>query len=471
VSVVASLIVVPAPHDRRHARDMSAAWLANRIGARLASAGASAMRLRAAWNHASSRWSSLCISPAEDRDATAAQPIAHGPQTPGHAMTFQREVQAPRTFSFEHEPLTRVLRRLHLVTEDGAIRARLLVAIAWLPLCLGALARLLLSERPERILFDLSVHTRLLVAIPMLVLAGHLLALRCRAAVEQLYEGELTDLMLLDKVVDRAERLRDSRVAIVVILAIAVFSGQSVLWGLSRATGVLAGIDSAGGLSFATFWYCCIALPIAQLLMLRWLWHWAIWSYVVLHVSRLPLATIAMHPDHAGGLSFLGGPITAFSMFTFAISSVMAGAWGTKILHGRDTMQTFVPEFVAFVLVVAFAACAPQLAYIGKLYNARHRATRPYHMFALRYVRDFHRKWLVTAAPDELGSADIQALNDLGGSYGSLERTRLLPMGTRLIAGLWIAALIPMLPIVSTAIPVSDLIKHIGSIMLGGLPL
>lgn len=386
-------------------------------------------------------------------------------------MTLQREVRSSRTFWLGTSPFNSVLRRLHLLHEDGGIRAIPLVVTAWLPLCLGAIWTLLFGEHPQPILVDLSVHVRLLVGIPVVIFAEHLLDVRCRGAVVLLYENELAEAPVLDRVIDRAERLRDSRVATIAITLFAVIAGQAVLWGATGPTGLFAGVAHAGDLSFARVWYSCVALPLVQFLLLRWLWHWVIWSYVVLHLSRLPLATTAMHPDHAAGLAFLAGPISAFTGFLFGVSCVLSAAWGTQILHGRTTMQGLIPSFVVFVIIAVVVACGPQLAYIGQLYNARYRETWHYHTFALEYVRDFQRKWLLKPASDELGSPDIQSLNDLGGSYGTLEKTRLLPIGKRMLVSLVLAALIPMLPIAATAVPLTQLLKRVGSAMLGGLPL
>ena len=386
-------------------------------------------------------------------------------------MTLQREVRSSRTFWLALSPFNSVLARVHLLHEDGGIRAVPLVVIAWLPLCLGALWTVLLGDRTQPILFDLSVHTRLLVGIPVVVFAEHLLDVRCRGAVMMMYENEIAEATVLDRVIDRAERLRDSRVATIAIIVLAVIAGQAVLWGVTGPTGLFAGVAHAGDLSFARVWYSCVAQPLVQFLLLRWLWHWVIWSYVVLHLSRLPLATTAMHPDHAAGLAFLGGPISAFTGFLFGVSCVISSAWGTQILHGRTTMQGLIPSFVVFAIIAVAVACGPQVAYVGQLYNARYRELWHYHTFALEYVRDFHSKWLLKPASDELGSSDIQSLNDLGGAYGTLEKTRLLPIGKRTLVSIVVAALIPMLPIAATAVPLTQLLKRVGSAMLGGIPL
>ena len=386
-------------------------------------------------------------------------------------MTLDREVRSSRTFSLAQSPFNSLLRRLHLLHANGEIRAIPLVVVAWLPLCIGVLSTLLLGERRQAMLFDLSVHVRLLLGIPIVVFAEHLLDVRCRGAITMMYENEIAERTRLDPIIDRAERLRDSRVAAVVIITLAILAGEAVLWGVTGSTGVVAGVAHARDFSFANLWYSGFALPLVQFLLLRWLWHWVIWSYIVLHLSRLPLATTAMHPDHAAGLAFLAGPISAFSSFLFGASCVLSSAWGTQILHGGATMQGLIPSFVVFVAIAVVVACGPQLAYIGQLYNARYRETWHYHTFSLEYVRDFRRKWLVKPASDELGSPDIQSLNDLGGAYGTLEKTRLLPIGRRMLVAIVLSAVIPMLPLAATAVPLTQLLKRVGSAMLGGLPL
>ncbi|HEX8111986.1 MAG TPA: hypothetical protein VF516_29845, partial [Kofleriaceae bacterium] len=260
------------------------------------------------------------------------------------------------------------------------------------------------------ILRDISVHTRLLIGIPLLIQAERILEQRCRSAVEQLYAGRFADRAVVDRIIDRARRLRDSRAIVLVIAAIAVGGGQALLWGFSELTGPFAGITEPGELTFARVWYVFVAWPIAQFLLLHWLWHWSIWSYVTVHLSRLPLATIATHPDRAAGIGFLREPINGFSGFVLALSALMASGWWMQILHRRVTLQAFVPEFAAFVILAAIFACGPLLLFIGMLYRARHREIDRYNELALDYVRAFHRKWIEQRSDrDEiLGTADVQ---------------------------------------------------------------
>ena len=383
-----------------------------------------------------------------------------------------RAVVEPRRFLIEHDPFQTMLVRARIPRADGAPRAWVLVAVAWVPLCLGALLRVAFGHRPEAILFDLSVHVRLLVVIPIMLTAARLFEDRCRGAVEQLYRGNFTDPAAIDRIVDRAERLRDSRLAALAMAVLAVSIGQSTLWGILAPTGFFAGVAHPVSLSFAHIWYGTVALPIVQFLLLRWLWHWAIWSFVVMSISRLPLATIATHPDHAAGLGFLDGPIAGFVFFVAAMASTIAAAWGTQILQGRATMSTFISSFLAFVVVAIVIGCGPMLAFVGVMYRARHRDVSRYRHFALVYVRAFHHKWIEESCNEQiLGHADIQSLHDLDGAYANLDRARLVPFGLRSLTGIWLAALIPMLPIAVSGVPIKDLLHHLGSSLLGGLVL
>jgi hypothetical protein len=106
------------------------------------------------------------------------------------------------------------------------------------------------------------------------------------------------------------------------------------------------------------------------------------------------------------------------------------------------------------------------------LYRARHREIEKYNGLALEYVRGFHRKWIDTRPASEplLGTPDIQSINDLIGAYDSLVHLRIVPFGPRPIIGIWIAAVVPMLPLVATTMPLEKLLGHIARVLLGGLP-
>jgi hypothetical protein len=386
---------------------------------------------------------------------------------------LERGTEQPRRFSIGDCPSRRLLHQLHLTRPDGTPRVWLVVLIAWAPLMLGAFVRVATDHEFPTILLDLSVHTRLLLGIPLLIVAERILEQRCRVAISQLYSGSFADKADLDPIIDRAERLRDSRLVEVLLVILVLAGGQALLWGLLGPTGLVAGLDESGELTFTRMWYVTVAWPIGQFLLLRWLWHWLIWSYVLVRLSRLPLRTIATHPDHAAGIGFLSIPIVGFATFVLAIMTVVASAWETKILEQDAIVQTFVPAFIAFVVLAAVVAFAPLVLFGGQLYRARLREIAQYNDLALDYVREFQRKWIDAHRTSEnlIGTPDLQSLNDLCGAYESLVKVRLVPFAPRETIPIIVAALIPMLPLVATAVPFDKLVKAVGGALLGAIPM
>jgi hypothetical protein len=365
-----------------------------------------------------------------------------------------------------------VLHRVHLLNKAGRPHALRIVAIAWLPLFIAALTRLAFHDRPAPILYDISVHVRLLDAIPLLIEAEKLLDERCRGAIRQLYDGQFAPGPSIDHILLRAERARDSRLAEVVLLVIVLAVGIGGLTRVFGSTGLFAGVGDAGVMSFIRVWYMVVSLPIVQFLMARWLWHWVIWSYVVVRVSRLPLHTIATHPDHAGGLGFMASPVSAFTGFVLAVASTISGAWATRILAGEAKLQAFVPTFIVFVVATLVIACAPLLVYMGLMYRTRYREIASYNRLALAFTREFQHCYVdKLQETHELGSwPDYSRLEDMSGAYEHLVKIRLVPFGPRAVLSLWVAAIAPMIPLLATTMPLDKLLLDVGRALLGGLP-
>lgn len=363
------------------------------------------------------------------------------------------------------EPL---LHRMHLTRADGTPRAWAIALIAWAPLFLGAVARMLVGRPPPPIFYDLSVHGRMLIAIPCLIVGSRLLARRLRDARKQLYDGDFLAHTELDRIFALHDRLRDSRTAFVVLSGLAMFGGIATVTGLVGSTGMFGGIVESGSISFMRVWYGFVALPLVQFWLFRWLWHWALWCSVLLRLARhRDLATLATHPDHAAGLAFLAAPINALGLVVLGFAGFRASVWATQILDGQATLQGCIPGLVLNILAALALGCGPLLAFVPMLYRARHRALREYNLFSLRYVRDFHMRWIERGEESPLGTPDLQSLNDLIGSYEALARVRPVPFGLREVVILVGAPLVVVIPLALTVMPADLFLERLGQLMLG----
>lgn len=72
-------------------------------------------------------------------------------------------------------PWLHVLMRCHLVDQRGRVRGSWLALAAWLPIAIAAVVQLVIAGRVDPILSDPTMHVRLLVTVPLLVVAENLL--------------------------------------------------------------------------------------------------------------------------------------------------------------------------------------------------------------------------------------------------------------------------------------------------------
>lgn len=378
----------------------------------------------------------------------------------------------PRAFSLVRGgPFYRLMQRLRLISPSGTVRSRWIALFAWLPVVFGEAIRAALHRPPDHLLRDLSLHARLLVAIPLMFLAEGLVDSSCQSAVTSLYDGAFCERALVDPILDRAEKLRDAWWAEASLALAALTGGQLALWRVTGATGLFHGGVEAP-LTFPLGWYAGIALPVAQFALYRWLWRWVIWSIVLARIARLELSPIATHPDAAAGLATFARPLSGYAGFGCAIGAVLAGAWGTQVLNHRATPMEYWPELIVFLAIVLAVAVVPLLPFCGHLYRARRRGIAQYGDFATGYLRGFHRKWVEPGTSGEaaLGSPDIQSLNDLDGAFDVIVRTRLFVFGMRQVLAIWGAAILPMVPLFASSLTTEALLKKILSTILGGIP-
>jgi hypothetical protein len=368
-------------------------------------------------------------------------------------------------------PFFRIVRRLHMATPRGMVRSWWLAFALWVPMTIGAALRTLAGMQQDPTVLDLSVHARVLVALPLMLLAERLIERAVGGAVLRLYK--LCDRQALAPILTIGERLRDCWWVEALLLAIAIAAGQLVMWQLTGSTGLFRGGSPVGPWSFPRLWYGLVALPVTQFLLLRELWRWLIWSYMLVRIARLPLTIVPTHPDRAGGLSALAWPVSAFGGLVLAVGVTLSAAWANQLLAHRTTLPGLVPNLLGYMLGALAVAVWPLLLFCGPLFRARRQGLYDYNKLAYEYAQGFHTRWIggATSGGEALGSPDIQSFNDLLGVFREVESTRWFVFGPREVIDVWAAAILPMLPLFATLVSVEVVLKRIASAVLGGLPL
>jgi hypothetical protein len=381
-------------------------------------------------------------------------------------------------------PLFQLLVRSHLATPALDLVKRRIVFLSlftWLPLLLLCLVDgKAWGGVGLPFLYDIEMHARFLVALPLLIVAEILVNQRMRLIVGQFIDRDIITEEVLPRfrvIIDSAMKLRNSLV-MELILVIMAFVGGHYLWstlsGMEKiASGAGTWHTSAAGigvqLSPAGYWHSFVSRPLFQFILLRWYFRLFIWTRFLWQSSRLELNLIPTHPDRAAGLGFLGGSSAAFAPLLMAIGALLAGLMANPIFFAGAKLTDFKMEILGVVVLCLLAVLGPLLVFSPRLMRAKRTGLREYGILASRYVSAFDLKWVRGGAADDeqlIGSGDIQSLADLGNSFQVIRDINPFPFGRDTVIQLVVITLLPVSPLVLTIIPLEELItKLLGAVL------
>jgi len=176
-------------------------------------------------------------------------------------------------------PLFQFFIRARLTTNTLNLVKRRVIVIslfAWLPLLVLSV---LSGEAVGGVIkvpffYDVDVHVRFLVALPLLLVAELLVHKRIRIFVRQFIERGIVPPRSrpeFEAIIGSAMRLRNSMV-IEVLLIVLVLTAGHYLWSsqmaLEAATWYAAVVDGQHRFSPAGYWYAYVSIPIFQFLLL-----------------------------------------------------------------------------------------------------------------------------------------------------------------------------------------------------------
>jgi hypothetical protein len=368
-------------------------------------------------------------------------------------------------------PAYRLEQRLGLIREKSPIvvrRAFLSLLLTWIPLLvLSALEKSAIGHVPVPFLRDFAVHARFLLAVPLLLITENFLGPRLAQAAEHFVTSHLVteeDYQGFDAAIEKGLRWRDSTLAEVILLVFAYIAAATSLGSMAVHVSTWYALRTESGISltWAGWWFILICVPLFQFLTLRWLYRQFLWGQFLWRMSRLNLQLIPTHPDEAGGIAFVGEVQRFFGIVLFAYSTAVAGVLANEITYDRIPLQHFAALIAVFVIIAVAVVLAPLLVFTKSLVKAKISGLYRYGTLATEYTLSFHKKWIVTEPPREevlLGTGDIQSLADLGNSFSFIEKMNGVPMGPRTPIHLVLACLLPMTPLLLTAMPLKDILK------------
>ncbi len=336
------------------------------------------------------------------------------------------------------------------------------VALGWIPVVL--LTALFRSGALGTLLTDYRVTSRMLIAVPILLLGQVLMESRFRMIVSQVREDLVApqNWRGFDGTIAGLMRLRDS-----VLPELAIASLVCLLIGLTfnERTG-LASLWAVEGahLTPAGLYYALVSRFIYQFLVGLGLWKWMLWTFFIFKMSRMKLQLRASHPDKHAGLGFLGMSVVAFAPVALAISAAVGATWRHEILYDGARLMSFKFPAIALLILAMLVAVGPLVLFVPKLAALRRKGILEYGSLAQLHSSEFHEKWILHRKGHEaefLAAPEISSLTDLASSFHNIEEMKPVPVGKGSLLTPALSVVIPMLPAIAAVIPLKIILKSL----------
>jgi hypothetical protein len=374
--------------------------------------------------------------------------------------------------------IDRVVARMNMAANTAPRRLMkvvMLLVVTWLPLLLLSLATgRALGERVNLpFLHDPEVQARYLIVLPLLELAEVIVAVSLAVQVRHL-RG-------MGVVPNREQEKFDAACSKVLAVRGTVWSEAAILvlsFSLAFVIRVVLGVSEGDSswertgsvLTPAGWWHTLVSSPILYFFILRWMWIYLLWARFLFQVSRFELELTPTHPDRAGGLAFLGWGLASHGTVLMAVSTVFSAAFAQQILFHGESLDSLKYHVIAFIVAALAILYAPLLAFSGRLSRCRFSGLLEFGALVWRYDRAFEAKWIEnsteTTRESILGNPDFQSLVDIAVGYDHIERMRMLPFDSKAFVVLALSAMIPMLPLIGTEIPLQEIFSKLAELLI-----
>jgi len=385
------------------------------------------------------------------------------------------EVASPMAMPlFEGGPLLSLQQWLGL-SENNDLHigrtAALVVLIGWLPLVLLSLMQsvILRTDEITSLFWQVGAHARYLVAAPLLVAAEIECGARLSVIVANFVKTGIVpkhERNRLDAAVQSTRMLVNSTAGEIVVAVLAYLIVAATIWStpIEQVPAWHRSDTIVPFYSLAGWWHMLVSLPLLLVLLLSWLARFVLWVRLLWLISRLKLRLVASHPDHAGGLGFVGHSVRAFSGVALAIAAIAAGYSAHMILVSGSLPTSQVIFDACLLVTVAAMFAAPLLVFTPIMMTAWRHAASEYGALAAQMGVTFEDKWLGQVRRLDntaLNQPDFSSTTDLYSVAANIYQMRLIPIDITSLEILGIVMLLPFVPVVLLIVPMSEILTDL----------
>ena len=372
-----------------------------------------------------------------------------------------------------------LLRRIGLLDNDGLPKHSVCIGLAlmaWgIPGLLSLLQGLQTSQNDGWSYFtDPLTYTRYLIAIYVLMATERYADSRLSHVIDHFKQSKILPsdhIVDFDNVIRSADKTTASLFAEFVLLIVAfIMAGPITAHAIELIYGTWEGHSTGQGSVFSWAGYTAryLSTPIFLFLVFRWGWRFLVWTWLLFRISKLELSLQPLHPDRSAGLGFLSVYPSVYSGLVIAISCVAASSMYREFGIQQSADGTIYMAVFTWIALNAIVFFGPLLFFSKQLLAARDRAILDYGKMASRHHDLIKKRWIDREYADEelLGSSDITSAGEMNAAVESVHNIRLIPIDSVSVYQLIIAAGVPMVAVVSTVLPVTELFKWLTGIVL-----
>ncbi len=358
-------------------------------------------------------------------------------------------------------------------SRKGALRTRLLLffALTWLPLALltamaGSFLGTGAGTRP--FLSDIAIHARFLLVLPLLLLAEPVIHLRTGAVLRYLRESTLLtrdDRPAFQAALDRARRWRDSGVVEALLLVLSLsLAVLGFLAGPLEAQLAQRGTTwqwtATGAVSPAGWWNVFVSGPLFLFHVLRWLYRYLLWTFLLKRLASLDLRLQPSHPDAAGGLGVLSLGQHAFAIVFIAISMMTSASLAADILFEGHSVMEYRVAIAVYVVLSLALLFGPLALFLRRARLAREAGLVRYGASAGAIWEEFERRWMGGGgAGRREGDIDPSTLADFSTAHANIVRMSPFPLDRKILLSAAVGIVAPYLPLLLTVMSLKDIFR------------
>ena len=383
------------------------------------------------------------------------------------------ESSIANTFSLvSHTPFHRYLGRFGLSGHNQTTRSILQwFVLTWVPLAILCFIDGTAWGNKVRIpLFrDFAIYGRFFIALPLLVLADGLIDRFARHTVAIFDSSGIIrndDLILYRSALGRVTELLGSGLVHTFAVLLAFFPWFLFLAENEWTSAHISTWHGSGirGLSPGGWWFVLVGSPALRFLMLRWLWRYSCWAYLLRKISGLKLNLLVTHPDRIGGLGFLLFAQQRFGLLAAALGSVVAGQFANEIFYLGLSLNAMKAPAGLFIFGSVLVVLLPPVFFSLRLFEARIDGMIRYNQVARLVTEKFDLKWArkIGSPPDQMiGTQDPSSLIDYISSCDVIRETRVIPITKRSVTYITVFAGAPFAFVWLLTTPVERLVTEI----------